>query len=90
MARPEQHRRNLMAIIDITCTDCGEDISVPAQALLASLDLEHIGVPLGRLSWVCMSCERLITAEIEVPDLLSLVSVGVLLLDDGFGASTVK
>jgi hypothetical protein len=37
-----------------------------------------------------LSCDRFITAEIEVADLLSLVSVGVLLLDDEFGASTVR
>jgi hypothetical protein len=80
----------LMAIIDVTCPDCGHDISMSARAMLATLDLWRIGEPLGRLSWVCMSCERFLTAEIEVTDLLSLVAVGVLLLDDDFGASTVR
>jgi hypothetical protein len=79
-----------MAIIDVTCPDCGVDISMPAQAMLATLDLGRIGGPLGRVSWACLSCDRFITAEIEVADLLSLVSVGVLLLDDEFGASTVR
>ncbi len=79
-----------MAVIDITCPDCGEDISMPARALLATLDLARFCEPFGRLSWVCVSCERFITAEIEVADLLRVVSAGVLLVDDDFGASSVE
>jgi hypothetical protein len=39
-----------MAIIDVTCPDCGDDISMSARAMLATLDLWRIGEPLGRLS----------------------------------------
>ena len=78
-----------MAIIEVTCPDCCEDTSIPARALLATLDLGRSWEPLGRLSWACLSCERLITAEMEAADLLRVVSAGVLLMDDDFGASTV-
>jgi hypothetical protein len=50
-----------MAIVDIMCPDCGDDTSVPARSLLATIDL---GQPreqsLGRLTWVCFGCDDLV------------------------------
>jgi hypothetical protein len=77
-----------MAIVDIMCPACGEDMSVPARALLATIDLGHQREPLGQLSWVCLSCDDLVVADIELVDLLLLLSVGVLVVDDAFGAGT--
>jgi hypothetical protein len=77
-----------MAIVDFTCPGCGEDMSIPARALLATIDLGHTRGPLGRLSWVCLSCDDLVTADIELADLLLLLSVGVRVVDDDFGVRT--
>jgi hypothetical protein len=74
-----------MAIVDIMCPDCGVDMSVPARALLATIDLGQPCEPLGRLSWVCLSCDDLVLADIELIDLLLLLSVGVLVVDDQSG-----
>jgi hypothetical protein len=74
-----------MAIVKIMCPGCGEDMSIPARALLATIDLEHPPEPLGGLSWVCLSCDDLVNADIEIADLLPLLSVGVLVVNDDFG-----
>jgi hypothetical protein len=74
-----------MAIVEIMCPGCGEDMSIPARALLATIDLEHPREPLGGLSWVCLSCDDLVNADIEIADLLPLLSVGVLVVNDDFG-----
>jgi hypothetical protein len=78
-----------MAMIYIACPDCTADTSMPARALLATLDLGGLLEPLGHMSWVCLSCGRLVTADLEVAHLLNLLTAGVSLLDDGFGGSTV-
>jgi hypothetical protein len=74
-----------MAIVEIMCPGCGEDMSIPARALLATIDLEHPREPLGGLSWVCLSCDDLVNADIQIADLLPLLSVGVLVVNDDFG-----
>jgi len=78
-----------MALIGIACPDCTSDTAVPARALLATIDLSCPHEPLGQLSWACPDCERFVTAELDVGNLLRLVTAGVHLLDDGFGDSTV-
>ena len=42
-----------MATIYITCPRCTTDTSMPARALLATLDLGEFFGPLGQLSWAC-------------------------------------
>jgi hypothetical protein len=74
-----------MATIYITCPHCTTDTSMPARAMLATLDLGDFSGPLGLLSWACLSCGRLVTAEVEATHLLRLITAGVSLLDDGFG-----
>jgi hypothetical protein len=79
----------LMAMIEITCPDCNASSSIPARTLFATLDLDGFREPLGRLSWACLSCDSFVTAELEVKNLLHLLTAGVPLLDDGFGSGTV-
>jgi hypothetical protein len=78
-----------MAMIYITCPDCAADTSMPARAMLATLDLGEFLGPLGHLSWACLSCGRMVIAEVEATHLLRLLAAGVSLIDDGFGGSTV-
>jgi hypothetical protein len=78
-----------MATIYITCPDCTADTSMPARAMLANLDLREFLGPLGQLSWACLSCGRLVTAEREVAHLLRRITAGVSLLDNRFRGSAV-
>jgi hypothetical protein len=78
-----------MAMISIACPECTADSSIPAQTMLATLGLGGFGEPVGRLSWACLSCTPLVTAELQAEDLLRLVTAGVLLLDDDFGGNTL-
>jgi hypothetical protein len=78
-----------MAMIGVTCPDCTADSPVPARAVLATVDLGEFRESLGRLSWACMSCGHLVTTELDVANLLRLLTVGVPLVDDDFGGSTV-
>jgi hypothetical protein len=78
-----------MAMISIACPDCTADSSMPAQAMLATLDLGGFGEPVGRLSWAYLSCGVLVTAELQVEDLLRLATTGVLLLEDEFGGNAL-
>jgi hypothetical protein len=75
-------------MIYIACPGCTTGTSMPARALLATLDMGGLLEPLGHMSWVCLSCGRLVTADLEVAHLLQLLTAGVSLLDDGFGGST--
>jgi hypothetical protein len=76
-----------MATIYITCPYCTADASMPARAMLATLDLGEFFGPLGQLSWACLGCGSLVTADVEAAHLLRLLTAGVSLLDDGFGGS---
>jgi hypothetical protein len=60
-----------------------------ARAMLATLDLGEFLGPLGQLSWACLCCGRLVTAEREVAHLLRRITASVSLLDDGFGSGAV-
>ena len=78
-----------MAMIYMTCPNCTADTGMRAWAMLATLDLGQVLGPLGQLSWACLCCGRLVTAEREVAQLLGRITAGVSLLDDGFGSDAV-
>ena len=78
-----------MSVIYIACPDCTSDTSMPARILLATPDLREFLGPLGQLSWACLSCGRLVTAEREVAHLLRRITAGVSRLDEGFGGGVV-
>jgi hypothetical protein len=78
-----------MATIFITCPYCAAHTSMPARAMLATLDLGEFLGPLGQLSWACLCCGRLATAGVEAAPLLRLFTAGVSLLVDGFGDGAV-
>jgi hypothetical protein len=60
-------------MINITCPDCTAD--TPARVMLATPG-EFLR-PLGRLSWACLCCGRLVTAGREVAHLLRRITVSV-------------
>lgn len=76
-------------MIYITCPDRTADASMPARALLATLDLGEFFGPLGQLSRACLGCGRLVTANLGVAHLIRRFTTGVSLLDNRFRGGTV-
>jgi hypothetical protein len=84
--------------VSITCQECGLTSTVPVDALLVSVAVEDhrtgTGLPhtevdaateadsAGTVAWTCDSCADLVTAQLDWPALLTLVTAGVTVLDD--------
>jgi len=84
--------------VSITCQECGLTSTVPVDALLVSVAVDDhqtgTGFPdtevdaanaadtAGTVAWTCDNCADLVTAELDWPALLTLVTAGVTLLDD--------
>jgi hypothetical protein len=73
-----------MTTIQINCADCGTGDPVPAEALLASADIEDPDTHFaGAVSWICSGCRRLTNTRIDWHQLLLLITAGVSILDEG-------
>ena len=81
----------------MTTEPCGLTSTVPIDVLLVSLAVDdHLGIrlpdtevdaataadPASVVSWTCDSCADLVTAPLDRPTLLTLVTAGASLLDD--------
>jgi hypothetical protein len=73
--------------VSISCQRCGLTSTVPVDALLVSVAVDgahdgaHDGTA-GSLAWTCDRCADLVTARLDWPALLTLVTAGVTVLDD--------
>ena len=84
--------------VSITCQACGLTSTVPVDALLVFVAVDDpqtgTGLPdrevdgasaadtAGTVAWTCDSCADLVTAQLDWPALLTLVTAGATLLDD--------
>jgi hypothetical protein len=73
----------MATVIQIHCPECRATNSVPADALLAMVDLEDDlnPQPGGEVVWICVRCESAVTARVAWRCLLALISAGVPLLE---------
>jgi hypothetical protein len=84
--------------VSITCQACGLRSTVPVDALLVFVSVDNhqsgTGLPATEVdaasaadtadtvAWTCDSCADLVTAQLDWPALLTLVTAGATLLDD--------
>lgn len=79
------------AFVTINCPACGLTSTVRVDALLVSLAVEDrddhaddvvAEATAAAVAWTCDTCADLVTAQIDWPALLTLVTAGATLLDD--------
>jgi hypothetical protein len=70
--------------IAVTCTWCSTSNSVPAAAMLATVDADGLDLRFaGSVCWICCGCLNVVTEPVAWRPFLTLLSVGVpLLVDD--------
>lgn len=70
--------------IMVTCTRCGTENSLPAGAMLATVDTEWLDSRLaGSVCWICCGCVDIVTEPVTWQLLLTLLTAGVpLVVDD--------
>ena len=72
-----------MNMVEIECTRCGEMAVTPMASLFAeAADLvdDRMG---GTAYWICATCDDLISTPVSWADLLTLVSSGAALIEEG-------
>lgn len=78
-----------MTAIDLTC-QCGAAGPVPAEALLASANVEDLDPHFaGVVSWICSCCRQVVTAQLAWREFLTLITVGVPLIEEDSDSEAV-
>jgi len=73
-----------MTTASIECPRCGTPSLVPVDALLVTVAVDEDDAQLaGYASWLCASCSDLVAAPVSWPSLLTLITAGAPLLDEG-------
>ena len=71
-----------MTTIQIRCPQCGTENSVPAGALLATVNAEDRDPDYaGTVAWICAGCDHVVSAPVALQAFLTLVSAGVAILE---------
>jgi hypothetical protein len=69
--------------INVTCAQCGTANSVPAGAMLATVDTEGLDYCLaGSVCFICCGCVDVVTEPVAWQPFLTLLTAGVPLVED--------
>jgi hypothetical protein len=69
--------------IAVNCTACGTDNRVPSDAMLAGVDSDELDLRFaGFVCWICSGCQDMVIEPVAWRLFLTLLTAGVLLLDD--------
>jgi hypothetical protein len=72
-----------MTAIQLRCLQCGTEDEVRSDAMLASVDAGELDVHLaGVVTWICLHCQQITTAELAWQPFITLVAWGVPLLEE--------
>ena len=71
-----------MTTIQIRCPECGTENSVPAGALLATVNADDRDPDYARtVAWICAGCDHVVSASVALDAFLTLVTAGVAMLE---------
>jgi hypothetical protein len=72
-----------MAVIKVTCIECGEKNAVTAGALMATATADDLGTEFaGSVGWICSGCDQLVSTPVAWRVLVDLINAGVPLVDE--------
>jgi hypothetical protein len=71
-----------MTTINIDCSQCRENLSLPAEAMLATAAAGDDTDIAGVVCWICDGCEDVVSAQLRWPEFLRLIRAGVPLMEE--------